>query len=146
MHFHKFHDSMILSYGRGLGLAHILNYGDVFSHVPDPQYTDFQQNNLVESFRNDFCHFCVKVSYRIWVLGLSWGSVFSFHKVLLNTHIISHIFCVRWRQNLRSTFAMFYEHGFSIQFSKGIKHSNNIWIEDAQIWMYPLPDIRTPPS
>ena len=37
--------------------------GDIFSYVPVPNYTNFQQKITKKSFKNDFLDFCVKVSY-----------------------------------------------------------------------------------
>ena len=45
---------MILSGGSGLGRALILKEGDVFSNVPEPNYTNFQQKITMKSFKNDF--------------------------------------------------------------------------------------------
>ena len=56
---------MILSCGRGLGQALILKEGDVFSYVPEPKYTGFQQKITIYSFGNDFLHSCVKVTFCI---------------------------------------------------------------------------------
>ena len=39
-----------------------------FFYVPEPKYTDFQQKKTIYGFRKYFFHFCVKRSYRIWVL------------------------------------------------------------------------------
>ena len=47
-------ESMILSCGSGLGRALIHKEGDVFSNVPKPNYTDFQQKFTLKSFKNDF--------------------------------------------------------------------------------------------
>ena len=46
---------MLLSCGSDLGRALILKEGDVFSNVPEPHHTYFQQKkNTMKIFRNDF--------------------------------------------------------------------------------------------
>ena len=45
---------MILSYGSGLGRALVILEDDIFSYVPEPNYTHFQQKISVKSFKNVF--------------------------------------------------------------------------------------------
>ena len=119
---HIFQDSMIPSYGSGQGRALILKEGDVFSYVPEPNYTDFQQNITMKGIRNDFLNFELKFPTE-FEFQVSSQVEFSFHKFLMITHEISPIFCIRTRWNgqnypiltilnLRSTSLRFSAHPF----------------------------------
>ena len=48
---------MLLSCGGGQGRDHIPLEGDVFSYVPEANYTDFQQKITMKTFTNDTFNF-----------------------------------------------------------------------------------------
>ena len=122
---HKFHDSMTLSCGSGKGRALIFIEGDIFFMSLYQIIPIFNKKITRKSFRNDFGNFCENVPTE-FELQDSRQAEFSFHKLLMITHEISHHFCVdsRWnRQNrpiltlLKShlTCRRFSEHGFKIR-------------------------------
>ena len=98
---HKFHDSMTLSCGSGKGRALIFIEGDIFFMSLYQIIPIFNKKITRKSFRNDFGNFCENVPTE-FELQVSRQAEFSFHKLLMITHEISHHFCVdsRWnRQN-----------------------------------------------
>ena len=98
---HKFHNSMTLSCGSGKGRALIAIEGDIFFMSLYQIIPIFNKKITRKSFRNDFGNFCVNFLTE-FEFQVSRQAEFSFHKLLIITHEISHHFCIdsRWnRQN-----------------------------------------------
>ena len=92
---------MTLSCGSGKGRALIFIEGDIFFMSLYQIIPIFNKKITRKSFRNDFGNFCENVPTE-FELQDSRQAEFSFHKLLMITHEISHHFCVdsRWnRQN-----------------------------------------------
>ena len=113
---------MTLSCGSGKGRALIFIEGDIFFMSLYQIIPIFNKKITRKSFRNDFGNFCENVPTE-FELQDSRQAEFSFHKLLMITHEISHHFCVdsRWnRQNCpiltllksRLTCRRFSEQGF----------------------------------
>ena len=114
---------MTLSCGSGKGRALIFIEGDIFFMSLYQIIPIFNKKITRKSFRNDFGNFCENVPTE-FELQDSRQAEFSFHKLLMITHEISHHFCVdsRWnRQNRpiltllksRLTCRRFSEHPFT---------------------------------
>ena len=75
-------------------------------------------------FRIFFFNFRVKISHCIWVLS-HWWSEFSFPELLMITHKIPHIFCIR---TLITKITQFYENGFNYYIGNAFTISKGILV------------------